>query len=477
MDLFIIILFFIVFLGIGFLFSKSNQTSADYYRGGGTIPWPVAMFSIVATETSVLTFISIPSLAYTSDWWFLQLAIGYIIGRVLVSFFLLPKYFSNDIVSIYEVIGNYFGRPVQKLSSVIFLITRLLADGIRFLATAIIFNILTGWGIIPSVFVIGMITLIYSYFGGIRSILWIDSLQFLIYLFGGLLSIYYLCSYIPHEMIYSSVRDSASTIFHFEGSILKNSHMFVNGIIGGTFLSFASHGADYMMVQRALSCKDLSSAKKAMIGSGVFVFLQFLIFLMVGTLLNQYFQLVDLESMSISSHYVDNQWNVLKDREFPLFINSFLPVGVRGILLAGVLSAAMSTLSSSINSLSSSTVRDILNIKDNIKLSKLVSVFWAFALIFIASVFDESNNLLLITGLRIASFTYGILLSLFLLRLLNIKPRDLDIVIASLCGVVSVFVMQSYGISWTWFILGSTLITMSLSITLSPIFPNHEKNS
>ena len=165
---------------------------------------------------------------------------------------------------------------------------------------------------------------------------------------------------------------------------------------------------------------------------------------------------------------------MLKDRELPLLINSFLPDGVRGILLIGVLSAAMSTLSSSINSLSSSTVRDVLDIKNNVRLSKIISVFWAFALIFIASVFDETNELLLITGLRIASFTYGILLSLFLLRLLNIRPKNLDLIIASLCGVLSVFAMQYHGIAWTWFILISTFTTMSIAIILSPIFPSDE---
>ena len=476
MDLFIIILFFSVFLGIGFYFNKSNTSSSDYYKASGTIPWPVAMFSIVATETSVLTFISVPSIAYRSGWWFLQLALGYIIGRLLVSIFLLPKYFSNDIISIYEVIGSYFGKPVQKLSSIIFLITRLLADGIRFLATAIIFNILSGWGIIPSVFVIGIVTLVYSYFGGIRSILWIDSIQFVLYLVGGLLAMYFLCTHIPLSLVSSSIENSISSIFHFNGSILTDSTLFINGLIGGTFLSFASHGVDYMMVQRALSCKNLSSARKAMVGSGVFVFIQFTIFLLVGTLLHQYFQLVDLTAVnsSIAPYYLDNSFNVLKDRELPLLINSYLPNGVRGILLVGVLSAAMSTLSSSINSLSSSTLRDILDIQDNINLSKLISVFWAFALIFIASVFDESNNLLLITGLRIASFTYGTLLSLFLLRLLNIKPKDLDLILASLCGVISVFIMQSHGVSWTWFVLGSTIVTMSVSIILSPIFPADE---
>jgi len=287
---------------------------------------------------------------------------------------------------------------------------------------------------------------------------------------GGIISIYYISQNLPSGAILKTFGSSINTIFHFEGSILRDSNLLINGIIGGTFLSFASHGADYMMVQRSLSCSNLSAARKAMIGSGIFVFIQFSIFLLLGSLLTEYFKMQNFESLGVSLDYIDSNWNVLKDREFPLFINYFLDPGIRGILLVGVLSAAMSTISSSINSLSSSTVRDLLNVKDDIKLSKTISIFWAFALIFIASFFDESNNLLLITGLRIASFTYGILLSLFLLSLLKIKPKDIYIIFGSLCGIISVFIMQSNDISWTWFILVSTFVTMTISISLSLIF-------
>ena len=425
------------------------------------------MFSIVATETSVLTFIGVPSISYRSDWWFLQLAFGYIIGRTLVSFYLLPRYFSNDFVSIYELIGNHYGIAIQRFSSVVFLITRLLADGIRFLATAIVFNVLTGWGILNSVLIIGVITLVYSYSGGIKSIIWIDSIQFVIYLVSGLISIYYLCSMMSPEMISLSLNNTVSSIFHFNGSILTDGNIFINGIIGGTLLSFSSHGVDYMMVQRSLSCRDLSSAKKAMIGSGVFVLIQFSIFLLIGTLLKEFYQSVDLAVIS-SDYVIDGA--VRKDRELPLFIAAFLPIGVRGILIAGIISAAMSTLSSSINALSSSTLRDIFQIKNDINLSKKLSVFWAFALIIIASLFDETNNLLIITGLKIASFTYGVLLTLFLLQLMGKKPKDWMLVLGSVIGVLSVFAMQSYGISWTWFIFGSTAVNMSVSLLLSKIF-------
>ncbi len=206
-DYFILGLFLIGLPAFGWYQSRFNHTIGDYFLGGKTLPWAAAMFSIVATETSVLTFIGVPSISYRSDWWFLQLALGYIIGRTLVSFYLLPRYFANDFVSIYELIGNHYGVAIQRFSSVVFLITRLLADGIRFLATAIVFNILTGWGILNSVLIIGVITLIYSYSGGIKSIIWIDSIQFVLYLVGGLLAMYFLYTNIPSDLVSSSIEN------------------------------------------------------------------------------------------------------------------------------------------------------------------------------------------------------------------------------------------------------------------------------
>ena len=463
MTTFIIISFLLFFIAIGIYFGRGNTTASEYFKGSESTPWVVAMFSIVATETSVLTFVSVPSISYRGDWWFLQLGFGYLIGRVLVSYILLPKYFSDDIVSIYEVIGKYYGRAVQRFSSSVFLLTRLLADGIRFLATAIVFDVLTGWGIVLSVLVIGFVTLLYSSFGGFRSIVWIDSIQFLIYLLGGVVSLYYLFSFLGNQAALEALFNSDRTsIFHFGGSILYQSNLFINGLIGGTFLSFASHGVDYMMVQRSLSCHDLGSARKAMIGSGFLVILQFMIFLCVGTLLYTFFN--GIGDLSLMSEKFIEQGQVKKDRELSLFVTYYLPPALRAFLLVGVMSAAMSTLSSSINSLSSSTVRDLFGINDDIWISRAVSVFWAFVLIAIALMFDESNTLLVITGLKIASFTYGILLSLFLMYLTKLKPQNWVIVFSAILGVVTVFALQDLGISWTWFILASTAVNYLVAL-------------
>ena len=358
-DISIIIFFLVSMVVYGLYQGKKNQTTKDFFLGGKNLPWVVAMFSIVATETSVLTFISIPGKAFRGEWFFLQLALGYILGRILVSIFLLPQYFRYEVTSIYQVLGARFGPEIQKTASLVFLITRVLADGVRFLATAVIVQVITGWSLPAAVMVIGVVTGIYTLSGGIRTIMWIDSFQFILYLGTGLISVGFILFQF-NEPAFSIVKDifdeGKFQIIQFGWDIQKP-YMFFNSLIGGMLLSFASHGADHMMVQRVLSTRNLSAARKAMIGSGIFVFFQFLIFLFVGSLLFALFQNLDITQIDIS-FLNDEKIGLKKDREFPLFIVQYLPVGLKGLLLAGVLSAAMSTLSSSINSLASSTIMD-----------------------------------------------------------------------------------------------------------------------
>ena len=340
-DLTIIFIFLAGFSLYGIWQSRFNESSEDYFLGGRNLPWPVAMLSIVATETSVLTFISIPGLAYRGDWFFLQLAIGYILGRILVSLILLPQYFNSGVTSIYEIIGQKFGPDLQKVASGVFLITRILADGVRFLATAVVVQGITGWTLPMAVIMIGVVTLIYTLYGGIRTVVWVDSIQFILYLFGGIASIIIVLNLLDQslfEAISTLSGEGKLSVFNWQGDLIKEPYYFITAIVGGVLLSFSSHGVDYMMVQRVLGTKNLSAARKAMVGSGIFVFLQFSVFLMAGSLIYLLMGGVEME----------------RDREFTSFIVNYLPIGLKGVLLAGVLSAAMSTLSSSINSLASS---------------------------------------------------------------------------------------------------------------------------
>ena len=446
-DYFVIFLFLFGFSVYGILQSRKNQSSRDYFLGDRNLPWPIAMFSVVATETSVLTFISVPGLAYRDNWFFLQLALGYIIGRVLVSLILLPQYFSTGVISIYEVLGNKYGKNIQKIASAVFLVTRVLADGIRFLATAVVLQVVTGWSLPASVLMIGIVTLGYTLSGGIRTIVWIDSIQFVLYLFGGVLTILFCLNHLDQSfasILSSLASEGKLELFNWRGDLFFDSSFFISALIGGALLSLASHGVDYMMVQRVLGTNSLDSAKKAMIGSGIFVFFQFTVFLMAGSLI--YVMMDGIE--------------IAKDREFTSFIVNYLPVGLKGVLLAGVLSAAMSTLSSSINALASSTINDWIGGRSSLKLSRFISLAWAIILIGIALLFDEGDSAIVIVGLQIASFTYGGLLGLFLLSKLKRNFHQISLITGLLTSLLIVFYLKQLGIAWTWFILLSVLINI-----------------
>jgi Na+/proline symporter len=458
-DLTIIFIFLAGFSLYGIWQSRFNKSSEDYFLGGRNLPWPVAMLSIVATETSVLTFISIPGLAYRGDWFFLQLAIGYILGRILVSLILLPQYFNSGVTSIYEIIGQKFGPDLQKVASGIFLITRILADGVRFLATAVVVQVITGWTLPMAVIMIGVVTLIYTLYGGIRTVVWLDSIQFILYLFGGFASIIIVLNLLDQslfEAISTLLGEGKLSVFNWQGDLIKEPYYFISAIVGGVLLSFSSHGVDYMMVQRVLGTKNLSAARKAMVGSGIFVFLQFTVFLMAGSLIYLLMGGVEIE----------------RDREFTSFIVNYLPIGLKGVLLAGVLSAAMSTLSSSINSLASSTVTDWLGGGQTIKKSQWVSLIWGVILIAIALLFDESDSAIVIVGLQIASFTYGGLLGLFLLSRMKRSFRSESLIVGLVASFGIVFYLNQVGIAWTWFIGVAVVVNFTVTHIVNLVFDN-----
>lgn len=455
-DLTIIFIFLAGFSLYGIWQSRFNESSEDYFLGGRNLPWPVAMLSIVATETSVLTFISIPGLAYRGDWFFLQLAIGYILGRILVSLILLPQYFNSGVTSIYEIIGQKFGPDMQKVASGVFLITRILADGVRFLATAVVVQVITGWTLPMAVIMIGVVTLIYTLYGGIRTVVWVDSIQFILYLFGGIASIIIVLNLLDQslfEAISTLSGEGKLSVFNWQGDLIKDPYYFISAIVGGVLLSFSSHGVDYMMVQRVLGTKNLSAARKAMVGSGIFVFLQFSVFLMAGSLIYLLMGGVEME----------------RDREFTSFIVNYLPIGLKGVLLAGVLSAAMSTLSSSINSLAASTITDWLGGNQSIKKSQMVSFIWGIVLIAIALLFDESDSAIVIIGLQIASFTYGGLLGLFLLSKIKRDIHPVSLIVGLISSLLIVFYLKHVGVAWTWYIGIAVIINVLIVFTVEKL--------
>ena len=414
------------------------------------------MFSIVATETSVLTFISIPGIAYRGDWTFLQLAFGYIFGRILVSFLLIPLFFKHGVTSIYELLEKKFNVVIQRVASLTFLCTRIFADAVRFAAIAIIVQSITNLPITFSIIIVALVTFIYTVLGGLKTIIHIDAFQFFIYIISALICIVSLFIYIdlPIKNVMSELNSlNKFKLLDFSGDFLKNPFTFFSAFLGGTMLSFASHGADYMMVQRVLATKNIKSAKKAMIGSGIFVFFQFTLFLFIGSLI----------------YIASSGLLINKDQEMSYVILNILPIGFKGVVLAGVLSAAMSTLSSSINSLSSSLIKDWLPNLNSVKSSRLVSFFWTIVLVFTALIFQNSNDAFVIVGLKIASFTYGSLLSFFILTKLRYKFNTVVILMGYLSGILTVFYFVKQDISWTFYIFGSVSINIIIVLFLQTI--------
>lgn len=432
LDYSILIIYLIGVTVLGSWFGRYQKTTRDYFLGNRNLPWWAVCFSVVATETSTLTFISLPGIAYVSNLNFLQLTFGYLIGRIIVAFIFLRAYYQGDLATAYEFLGRRFGMRLRNFSSVVFQLTRLLADGVRLFATAIPLSVITGWRYPVSIGVIGILTIIYTYFGGVRAVVWIDVIQMVIYLGGAILAGAYLLTHIPggldhvlatiqqHDKLQLfNVSFGRSTTEFFSGG-----YHIIASLIGGMFLSMASHGTDQLIVQRLLTCNNLKSSQKALITSGVLVILQFAIFLVIGLLLYVYYN-----GQPIGP---DSNFAISSDEIFPRFIIMELSPGLKGLIIAGIFAAAMSTLSGSLNSLASSSLLDLYKSrygKNNspqrdLLLSRLITASWGIVFIGGAMLFKDKNNPVVELGLAIASFTYGGLLGTFLMGVFLKKATE-----------------------------------------------------
>lgn len=429
-DVVVIVTYLVVVTAIGARLGGKLLSSQDYFLGGRTLPWWAVCLSVVATETSTLTFISIPGLAYISNLNFLQIALGYILGRIVVSIFFLPSYYRGELRTSYELLYKRFGPRVRTLSSVIFLITRLLADGVRLFATAIPLSIMTGWSLPLCISIIAVFTIIYTSIGGIRSVVWMDVLQTFIYVGGAIVAGFFILAHLPQGwtsvLEYPGMREKLQIFnlgFHLSAvDFFRTNYTLAASLLGGAFLSMASHGTDQIIVQRLLACRNAKDSKKALIASGFIVLFQFAIFLLLGLLLYAFYNGVTLPS----------------DEILPKFIIEELPSGLSGLIIASVFAAAMSTLSSSLNSLASSTMFDLflphktLNTAQELRLSRVFTIVWGLVFIGGAMVFQNKDNPVVELGLAIVSFTYGSVLGAFFLATFHSHIRESALLLSML---------------------------------------------
>ncbi len=466
-DFIIICIYLIVIALIGYFSGGKQKSTKDYFLGADKVPWWAVTFSIVAAETSTLTFISIPGLAYITNLNFLQLAFGFIVGRIIVAVVLLPQYFKGELSTAYAFLGKRFGTETRSFASVVFLFTRLLADGVRLFATAIPLKILLGIDYPVAILIIAVITLLYTVTGGVKGVIWVDVAQMSVYIGGAIISLWFLIDvFIPGG--FSTIFNGDFTHkFNFLNIdflqdpklLFSEPYSLIGGIIGGTFLSMASHGTDQLIVQRLLVTKNLKAARKAVIASGIAVFIQFALFLFIGIALFVYY----------------GQMEIRSDELFPKFIIENLPVGVTGIIIAGLFAAAMSTLAGSISSLSSSVVFDLLpkyfsgvDEKKNLFSSRLMTILWSILLIGAAMFFMNTSQSVVELALSIASFTYGGLLGTFLLGIINKKVNQRFAIISFIVGILGMILVITFDlVAWTWFTFIGVTITISTGYFLS----------
>ena len=475
---------------LGIWVGRRQKDAKDYFVADRSIPWWAVMFSVVASETSALTFISIPGLAYTTNLGFLQIAAGYILGRIVVAYTLLPRYYEGELVTAYTLLEKRFGLATRRFTSIVFMVTRGMADAVRVFATAIPIALILS-GVIPrqyvmptAVLILGTLTVIYTYKGGMRAVVWTEILQATVYIVGGISAAVLLGRVIPGgwgaAFQVAPEADKFRVLDFYPG--FDRPQTVWAGLIGGGFLAMASHGADQLIVQRLLSSRSLRDAQKALIGSGLVVFVQFTLFLMVG--------------IGLWVFYTGRAFPTGPDSIFPTFIIEEMPHGLVGLLLAAILAATMSTHSGAINALAATSTHDIYlpltgrsaDDPRTLKIGKMFALVWGVVLTGGALLFpDNPTTPVVVIALSIASFTYGALLGGFFLGIFWKRARQRDAILGMSVGIIVmamvVFARRLAGtpenpglmpwlaplasIAWPWYVLIGTSITLLIGIASS----------
>ena len=491
-----------VYLGgivlFGAYFSKSHHTLQDYFISGRTIPWWAIMGSIVATETSTVTFISVPGFAYGTNLTFLQLVMGYMVGRLAVSILFLPAYFKGQLLTVYQLLGDRFGGGVKQLASGVFLITRSLADGFRLFATGLVLaavlrampstdDMARAWLpsadptytiLILSVLVIGVATIIYTYHGGMTAVIWTDVIQLVVYLVGAVIAAYVLLERIPGGWSEVRLAGSAAGRFRLFDFTLDptRSYTFWSGLIGGAFLTTATHGTDQLMVQRYFCANTESEARKALLWSGVVIFAQFVLFLVIGVMLFVYYTQYAPGEIAAFTH----DGRLQTDRIFPYFIVGHLPPGIVGLVLAAIFAAAMSTLSSSLNSSAAAAVNDFFlpltgglgDARRDLRVSRGFTLAFGLIQMAVAILAISLSSRVVDEVLGIASFTNGVILGVFLLG--TFTRIGQTAAFAGIAGGSALMLAVKLGtlVSWQWYVLIGSIATFAIGALAGRLAPS-----
>jgi solute:Na+ symporter, SSS family len=479
-DYLVLVLYLAGITVFGSLFRRSQRTVRDYFLGAKKTPWFVISLSIVATETSTLTLIGVPALAYATyahpeeggTLTYLQVVLGYIVGRFIISFIFIPAYFQGDLLTAYELLNRRFGSRTKHVAASLFLVMRALAEGVRVFAASLVLAAVLSASLpaLPhlwlwSILIVGTLTLIYTFEGGIAAVIWTDLIQLVIYLGGSLIAAYELLRLIPGGWRTAlSQAEAAGKLqvlsFSWDPTL---PFTFWAGLIGGTFLTMASHGTDQLLVQRLLTCRNRRESQKALVASGFMVLFQFALFLLIGVMLFSYYRFAPAPALATT------------DEIFPEFIVTSLPHGIAGLVIAAIFAAAMSNLSGSLNSLSSTTVLDFYKPLAGgrcteahlLAVSRWSTAAWGLVLIIIAVMARDWGSVFT-AGLSIASLVYGPMLGAFLLGVLTPRSTGTGAIAGMAVSLATMLAVKSFTrLAWTWYVLVGTVLCVAVGIAVS----------
>jgi SSS family transporter len=468
----IIVAYLIGITLFGLRFRKAQRSLRDYFLADRNIPWWAIALSIVGAETSTLTVIGTPGIAYAGNFGFLQLIFGYLLGRIVVSLVFIPQYFRGEMFTAYQLIDRRFGKKLHRITAGVFLATRAAAEGVRVWAVAIVISIALGTGEIASVAIVMALTLIYTFEGGMAAVIWTDVVQLAIYIGGTIIGFFTLLHLVPGgwPAIHAAAAAAGKMqVFDFSLTFFKT-YTFWAGLIGGMFLNTATHGTDQLMVQRLLVARNQRDSTAALLSSGIIILFQFTLFLLVGSGLWVFYRM-----FPPSAHFATN------DYVFPTFVVEHMPRGITGLLIAAILAAAMSNLSAALNSLSSTTMIDFyLRRKPEtsdgkrLGLSRIATVVWGVVLFGLALASRYGGNVLE-KGLSIASLAYGGLLGVFLLGLLTRRAKQNGAIVGMLFGLaVNIYIWGWTHIAWTWYVTIGASTTFCIGYLASLATPASE---
>jgi SSS family transporter len=470
-DLAVIVAYLLFITWFGARFKQKQSSVKDYFLGGRGAPWWAIALSIVSAETSTLTVIGTPALSFSGNFTFLQLILGYLLGRMVISVLFLPRYFRGEMFTAYELMERRFGPRIRKFTAGTFLLLRALAEGVRVFAVSIVISIVLGSGEVASILVIVCLTLFYTFEGGMTAVIWTDVVQMFLYVGGAVASFFLILHLIPGGWPHALEMGHAAhkfQLFDFRFSLtpafFRRTYSFWGGLLGGCFLTTASHGTEQLLVQRYLAAKSERDSRLALFASWLVVFFQFALFLMIGVLLFVYY------------HDTSRPAPLVPERTYPEFIWSHLPAGLAGLVMAAILAAAMSNLSAALNALASTTIMDFLKpLRPRyaearlLRLARWATVLWG-AVLFAVGLAARHWGSVLEAGLSIASVLYGALLGVFLLGVLTKRPGEWSAIIGMSAGFIVTLLLRTH-VAYTWYVLIGSLATLTTGYAASFVLP------